>query len=236
MGENIAILTNGDGVKGRTVIKRLLEDERFTDKYSIRVIVDGGGKTTRSLERWNVTWEPTSDPNNPRHALIRLFGDSGIDYLVSCGYSYKISNSTIEMANKDAINCHSSYLPDYKGVSIQRPQWAHAEKVGGATIHRLTQEIDNGDIITQSRFKIEFWDTPLDIIQKYSDITTPLLREALLLLEEGYEGESQPNGGRYYSEVPWSTTFKHGAVNHLLRAIGVPWRWTIPSHRHPDRS
>lgn len=74
--------------------------------------------------------------------------------------------------------------------------------------------------------RISAWDTPLDIAYKYSDITTPLVREAMFLLNEGFEGESH-SGGRYYSTVPWSTTITHGIINHVLRGLGREWRWEI---------
>jgi methionyl-tRNA formyltransferase len=217
----------GDGRKGRTVLDRLATDDRFTERYDLHIIVDSEGKTTRTLNRHGVRWEVADDPSNPWQAIEDVAPNTHIDYIVSCGWSYKIPSHIIDKATIAALNCHSSYLPDYKGQSVYRVQWAHAEPYGGVTIHRLTDEFDDGPIVTQERFRIALWDTPLDIAHKYSDLTVPLLREALILLDEGYE--DRPNeGGRYFSQIPWTTTIIHGIVNHTLRAVSVPWRWKIP--------
>lgn len=223
----IVILADGDGVKGRTVLDRLAEDDRFTERYDLRVIVDGEGKTSRTLDRHGVRWEIAGNPSNPWQAIEDITPDTSIDYLVLCGWSYKIPPSIIDKPTIAALNCHSSYLPDYKGRSVYRVQWAHAEPYGGVTIHRLSEEFDEGPIVTQARFRIALWDTPLDIVQTYSDLTVPLLREALLMLGDGYE--DRPNeGGRYFSQIPWTTTVTYGIVNHTLRAVGISWRWEIP--------
>lgn len=217
-------LIESDGLKGRTVIERFISSVDYPD---VRVVVDApNGKTIQTLDRLGVRYTVAADPGAPSEAIDRVTTDADdIQYLIACGWIHKVPNESISMANH-ALNCHSSYLPDYKGRSVYRPQWAHAESEGGATVHFLTEELDEGAILCQEKFVISAWDTPLDIAYKYSDITTPLLREAMHLLNEGFEGHPH-NGGRYFSTVPWSTTIVHGIVNHLIRGVGGDWRWEI---------
>lgn len=228
MSDVAVFLIESDGLKGRTVVKRFVSSVTHPN-VDVRVVVDDmGGKAIQLLERMGTRYTVADDPSSPSEAISRVTDDvNEIRYLISCGWVYKIPEKPISMASY-AINCHSSYLPDYKGLSVHRAQWAHAEPEGGATIHFLTEDFDEGDIICQDKTTISVWDTPLDIAYKYSDITTPLVREAILLLDDRFEGESH-SGGRYFTVIPWSTTIIHGIVNHLFRAAGWDWRWEIES-------
>lgn len=228
MSDIAVFLIESDGIKGRTVVERFVSSADYPTIDVRAVVDDPQGEAVQLLERIGIRYAVADDPASPSEAINHVTDDvDEIEYLITCGWVYKIPDESISMA-RHAINCHSSYLPDYKGLSVYRPQWAHAESEGGATIHFLTEDFDEGKIICQDKTTIALWDTPLDIAYKYSDITTPLLREAMLLLEKGFEGESH-SGGRYYTAIPWSTTIKHGIVNHLLRAIGWDWRWEIES-------
>ncbi|WP_162354544.1 formyltransferase family protein [Natrialba swarupiae] len=226
MSKTVVLLIEATGLKGRKVIRHLATDSRFSEKFDLRVVLDDTGEATDTLDRWNVPWDVTNNRSNPKTALERVSPESGIDYLVACGWGYLLPDDVLSIPEQAALNCHSSYLPDYKGLSVYRPQWAHAERYGGATIHVMNEEIDEGPIITQGRFTITLWDTPLDIAHKYSDLTAPLLREAIALIEQGYEGTAH-SGGRYFSKVPWTTTLTHGIVNHVCRAFGFSYRWEI---------
>lgn len=226
MASVCVFLIESDGLKGRTVVERFLSSVDYPD-IDLRVVVDGPeGDAVQTMDRLRIPYTVASDPAAPSDAIERVTSDADeIRYLITCGWIHKIPSEARAMAT-DAINCHSSYLPDYKGRSTYRPQWAHAELEGGATVHFLTEEFDEGAIICQDRFVISTWDSPLDIAYKYSDITTPLVREAMLLLSSGYEGVPH-EGGRYYSVIPWPTTLAHGIVNHVSRGVGSEWRWEI---------
>lgn len=225
--KKILMLMEGSGIKGKTVIRNLVEDARFMAEYDLSTILDEEGPTSDVLNKLDIPMEITQDTRNPAKSIARSFDGQGYDYLVSCGWGYVIPKDLLGSPEIAALNCHSSYLPDYKGKSVYRPQWAHAERYGGATIHKLSPEIDEGDIITQARFSIGLFDGPRIIAKKYSEISVPLLREAIALLENGYGGRPI-EGGRYFSKLSWRRTIAHGIANHMFRALGVGYRWEVP--------
>jgi len=224
--EMIVFLVEGEGIKGRKVIDTLCNDFDFKDKYELRIVSKTKGKTTEILEKEELNYIITDNPKNPDTAIEKITDDRQLDYLVACGWSSRIPQSIIEKPAIWAINCHSSYLPDYKGLSVHRAMWANAEEYGGASIHYLTKDFDQGNIIIQKKFDIGLFDTPLDIAKKYSKTTAAILPEALKLAKTGYGGKSN-SGGRYYSKISWSRTLFHGLVNHLLRALNTDYRWEI---------
>jgi methionyl-tRNA formyltransferase len=226
----VVLLSDADSRMARTVVDRLSDTERFYREYDLRAVLSGtAGRTANALAERDVPVTVAADPTDPTEALEAV-ADETVDYLVACGWTHKLPPDSIGLADRAAINCHPSYLPDYRGLSVHRVQWAHAEAFGGVSIHRLTDEFDEGDVVTRARFSIELWDTPLDVLQKYCDLTPVLVREALLLLERG-STESAQGDGRYYSQVEWPTALKHGIVNHVFRAAGVDRRWTIETDR-----
>ena len=113
-------------------------------------------------------------------------------------------------------------LPDYKGGSVYHHYWANCEDFSGATIHYLTDNLDSGNIIAQSVFKLNFFDTPNSILLKASEITGPLLVEALLKINLGYKGEPN-NGGRYF--LKFNSKYQliiYRMLNCFLKKVGLP--------------
>ena len=52
------------------------------------------------------------------------------------------------------INLHPSILPKYKGLMTQKRMLINNEKEFGFTIHKVSKDLDSGDIISQKRKKI----------------------------------------------------------------------------------
>ncbi len=147
-----------------------------------------------------------------------------IDILISCGWGWKISDDAIRNAKIAAINCHSSYLPDYKGGSVYNYYWANCERKGGATIHFMTNKFDSGNIICQGRFLITLGDSPHDILIKASETTALLLRTAFFLIHNDYEGIPH-QGGRYFFKVGYNELKFHRFVNRLSSLFKLKYRW-----------
>lgn len=154
-----------------------------------------------------------------------------IDILISCGWGWKISDDAIGNVKAAAINCHSSYLPDYKGGSVYNYYWANCEKKGGATIHFLTNKFDSGNIICQGQFSITLKDSPYDILVKASETTALLLRTAFFLIHNSYEGIPH-QGGRYFFKVEHKKLKFHRFINRSLSFFKVKHRWLTKYKRY----
>lgn len=188
----IVIYTPSKSIKGNVVIDYLFNNRFFTDNFSTSIIVD----------------KESIDFNKKYQSKFKVFVDNGsfpecltnVDYIITVGWGKIIKNEVITRAKCAALNCHSSMLPDYKGGSAYNHYWANCEDFSGATIHYLTSKVDSGNIVAQSAFKLSCKDTPISILQRASELTGPLLIEALLKIQQGYRGEPN-NGGRYFLKV-----------------------------------
>lgn len=150
------------------------------------------------------------------------------DIMVLCGWGKKIGEAAISAPRIAALNCHSSYLPDYRGGSVYMYQWANCEKIGGASIHYLTNKFDDGNILAQQKFSIGRYDRPREILIKASELTGPLMVQSLFLARENHSGIRQ-TGGRYFTKVRHRWLYLHRLFNISAgRLFGR--RWLTP-HR-----
>ena len=127
--------------------------------------------------------------------------------IIACGWGKLIPAKILDLSKIASVNCHSSYLPDYKGASVFKHYWSNLEFEVGATVHYMTKRFDDGNIITQYSFKRKLLDSPKKILIRQSEITSILLYDAIKLIEIGYMGIPQ-SGGRYF--------YKMSNRNHVL--------------------
>ena len=77
----------------------------------------------------------------------------------------------------DAINLHPSLLPLFKGADALRRSFESGMKVGGVTIHRVTTELDSGEILDQACVKIKKRDRLKDFEERIHALEHRLLPE-----------------------------------------------------------
>ena len=74
------------------------------------------------------------------------------DVIFSLGYMKVIENKIID--NFDVINLHPSILPLYKGLMTQKRMLINNEKNYGFTIHKVSNQLDEGKTISNKIKKI----------------------------------------------------------------------------------
>ena len=72
--------------------------------------------------------------------------------IFSLGYMKIIEKSIIE--NFDVINLHPSILPTYKGLMTQKRMLINNERNYGFTLHKVSNELDEGETISNKIKKI----------------------------------------------------------------------------------
>jgi methionyl-tRNA formyltransferase len=96
------------------------------------------------------------------------FSELSVDYLVSIYFDYILDERFLNLPYVEAINLHPGYLPYNKGFYYY--VWALLEGTpAGVSIHRMTEDVDDGHIISQKRVIIENTDTGDIIYQKHEN-------------------------------------------------------------------
>jgi methionyl-tRNA formyltransferase len=84
-------------------------------------------------------------------SCARLVKQHALDFLLVACWPYRIEQPLINSALKATLNMHPSLLPAYRGPNPIEQQLEHNETRFGVTLHLLSQQFDQGDIIAQSQ-------------------------------------------------------------------------------------
>ena len=106
------------------------------------------------------------------------------DILISCGFPYKIDKKTIKLPKIIAINVHPTLLPKYRGYMSGPYILINGEKESGVTIHKLEEELDKGDIISQKKFEVTPFDTTKSVYRKAREIEPELLYNSIISIKK----------------------------------------------------
>jgi len=97
------------------------------------------------------------------------------------------------------LNLHPSLLPKYRGASPIPYAILNGESETGATIIRLSEKIDQGDILAQEKIAIATNETTLTLTQKLADLGSQLLVKTIPLLVKGMvSAQAQGNSSTLY--------------------------------------
>lgn len=92
--------------------------------------------------------------------IIRLLKNLQIDLVVLAGFLWLVPQSLLQAFPNKIINIHPSLLPKYGGKGmygdkVHNAILAAGEEESGITIHFVNEHFDEGEVIHQSRFRIE---------------------------------------------------------------------------------
>lgn len=95
------------------------------------------------------------------------------DIIFTCNFHKILSYNTFSVAKKYAINIHPSLLPKYKGLHPIQEVLLNGEKETGITLHFISEEVDEGDIISQMKIPIDdndyIYDLNVKLINSYPE-------------------------------------------------------------------
>ncbi len=125
----------------------------------------------------------------------RITDCSGADFIISFGYRHIIPADIIEKYGRRIINLHISFLPWNKGADPNL--WSFLENTRkGVTIHRVSEELDGGEILIQKEVVFGERETLKTSYDKLiEEITALFCDNAGALLSGSLEGKPQREKG-----------------------------------------
>lgn len=101
--------------------------------------------------------------------IIKLLKNLQVDLIVLAGFLWLVPENLLKAFPNKIINLHPALLPKYGGKgmygdNVHNAVLAAREEESGITIHFVNEKFDEGEILHQSRFKIEPGDT-LEVIK-----------------------------------------------------------------------
>ncbi|MFT6829319.1 MAG: methionyl-tRNA formyltransferase [Candidatus Paceibacteria bacterium] len=93
-------------------------------------------------------------PEHPRD-IVEALQERKDDLFVVASYGYIVNQKLLNIPKYGVLNVHTSLLPKYRGASPIESAILNGEIETGSTIMHMTLGMDEGPIITQSRFDLE---------------------------------------------------------------------------------
>lgn len=148
----------------------------------LALLVTEGQKSTHSEELVKISGLDEAFVFKGKNAIkdektLEFLSSLDIDYVFGIHYPYLISNKLLEMPKIGFLNLHPAFLPYNKGWNT--PSWAIMDDtIYGATLHFMSEKLDEGDIIHQKSIKIESFDTANSLYKKVLNLEKEVFFES----------------------------------------------------------
>ncbi|MDR0949978.1 MAG: phosphoribosylglycinamide formyltransferase [Lachnospiraceae bacterium] len=166
----VVVLISGGGTNLQAIIDAIAT-EKITDTKIVGVI--SNNPKAKGLERAQAAQIATR-VISPKQYVNRQAFEEGLlvgvehfdpDLIVLAGFMVKISAAMITRYEGRIINIHPSLIPSFcglgmYGIHVHEKVLERGVKVTGATVHFVTQGLDEGPIISQKAVSVLPTDTP----------------------------------------------------------------------------
>ncbi len=169
-----------------------------------------------------------ADPNAPE--MLTRLRTIDADFLFSFYYRLMLKPSVLETVKRGAYNMHGSLLPKYRGRAPVNWAIIHGERETGATLHRMVEKPDAGELVAQQAVPILPDDTAREVFDKVTLAAEMALHNILPQLVVGnaphvmadlkqgsYFGGRKPEDGR----IDWTKPAQE--IHNLVRALTPPY-------------
>lgn len=110
--------------------------------------------------------------------ILALLADK-VDFIVLARYMQILSNNFVSHHPSRIINIHHSFLPAFIGANPFAMAYKRGVKMIGATAHYVTDDLDDGPIITQGVVQVTHRDSPQDMMRSSRDVERNVLAQAV---------------------------------------------------------
>lgn len=117
-------------------------------------------------------------------ALLDIVYEYSPDLICLAGFMHILSADFLSQLKCLIINIHPSLLPKYKGLDTHHRALNAGDKISGCSVHYVTPNIDDGEIVLQKQVLISPSDTPESLAQKVLEQEHIAYPEAVKLIAE----------------------------------------------------
>lgn len=189
--------------------------------YSISLIVTISDSPVKNLaDKLNI---PTLETNKLDKAILEKLKQSNPDFLIVEDYGLILPKEILDLPKYAPLNIHHSLLPKYRGPSPAPFAILEGEKISGVTIIKMNEEVDQGDILAQSKYTLSPTETTDSLLTELNKLGGGLI---VSVVKQYLEGSAKP--------VPQDHS-KATYTKHFIREDGYFDIWTPPSPEVLDK-
>ena len=171
----VVVLVSGGGTNLQAIIDAV-KDGSITNVELVGVL--SNNKTVKSLERArnagiaavSVSPKDFADRAAFNEAFLKKVDEFAPDLIVLAGFLVAIPEAMVHKYSNRIINIHPYLIPSfcgvgYYGLKVHERALERGVKITGATVHFVTEGMDEGPIIAQKPVAVEEGDTP-ELLQR----------------------------------------------------------------------
>ena len=120
--------------------------------------------------------------------IAEILDKNKVELILLIGYMRILSPWFVRKFKNRIINIHPSLLPKYAGamdMDVHAEVLKNKEKMTGATLHFVDENVDTGPIITQKKVKIQKNETVDSLKSKVQKAEQEIIIKAIGLFEKG---------------------------------------------------
>ncbi len=165
---SVVVLISGNGSNLQALI-----DASLTANFKIVAVVSNN-PTAFGLERAKQAEIPAlvidhcgfPDRVSFDTALISAIDEYRVDLVVLAGFMRILSPLFVQHYAGRVLNIHPSLLPNYPGVNTHQRVLQAGDKVHGATVHFVTEDLDGGPVIAHAKVDVSAEDSAQTLAEK----------------------------------------------------------------------
>ena len=102
--------------------------------------------------------------------IMKVVDNYQPEIIILAGYMRILSSDFISKYSGKILNIHPSLLPKFPGLNTHQRAIETSEKIHGASVHFVTEELDGGPVIAQEFVKIDSTDNSQTLAKKVLNI------------------------------------------------------------------
>ena len=142
----IVVLCSGEGTNFENIL-------RTCNKHEVVLMIHNKKKCGAVKRAAKFGIPHIHIPHEKEDLMIMTIKAFHPDLIVLAGYMRILSPKFIKSFDR-IINIHPSLLPKYKGIDAIQQALDSGDDITGCTVHYVTEELDSGEIILQSKVPI----------------------------------------------------------------------------------
>ena len=166
---NIAILASGSGTNAENIVKYF----KGHPNISIRLIATENPKAyvIERAKKLNIEHYIFSISELKNGSLLNKLKSLNIDFIVLAGFLKLVPSDFVNAYKNRIVNIHPALLPKYGGkgmfgMNVHKAVIENHEKESGISIHFVSSNYDEGNIIFQAKCKVDLNDSPDSLASK----------------------------------------------------------------------
>ena len=177
--QNVAILVTKESLPLYDILIKNQTDEINSD---IKLIISNHNILKPIAEQFNVNFfhiDMDQDKAKGNNELSEILKSNGIELVVLARYMQIIPSDLVEIFEGRIINIHHGFLPAFKGDHAYHKAWKRGVKIIGVTAHYVTDELDEGPIISQDVVQVDHHHSITELINSGRNLERNVLINAV---------------------------------------------------------